>query len=388
MKLFGPKTNRREPPTGPVERSKEGASEAPPVELIHPFYLDTDMSMAFAAAISGGVALESEDLKRNTHESDAVRRFEGNLRMFDLLGAGGELGNKSSDAVGTESRFVRQHTKASIFISLYDELKRTNQIDEIDMESLDAGDMVSVTLGPAVAPLRRVVDQIIRLLEVAAPMLGVDLPALDEVEDGSYESRQQRRKQQREAAKKLATSGGPPELRQMYTLFAAIQQDLEQSGMIDVVVYREGKPTVVLTLDKRFVNDQVLELLHTSKFTVIGKVTEIWPTEDDVVNLYRRSVMSLVPALTQMAAWGMISLIASFAGAIDVKQMQASAYAAARVSNNPSETASEESSTADGPEAAEEENGEMDEVQLGDLSALSPAVTGPALQILPLAICA
>ncbi len=173
----------------------------------------------------------------------------------------------------------------------------------------------------------------------------------------------------------------------MYTMFAAIQEDLEQSGMIDVVVYREDKPAVVLTLDKRFVNDQVLELLHTSKFTVIGKVTEIWPTEDDVVNLYRRSVMSLVPALTQVSAWGMINLIASFAGAIDVKQMQASAYAAARVSNDPSDAASE-SSTADEPEAAEGEDGEMDEVQLGDLSALSPAVTGPALQILPLAICA
>jgi hypothetical protein len=26
------------------------------VELLHPFYLDTDMSMAFAAALAGGLA--------------------------------------------------------------------------------------------------------------------------------------------------------------------------------------------------------------------------------------------------------------------------------------------------------------------------------------------
>ena len=33
-----------------------------PIDLLYPFYLDTDMSMAFAAAITGGVSLEEEQI--------------------------------------------------------------------------------------------------------------------------------------------------------------------------------------------------------------------------------------------------------------------------------------------------------------------------------------
>jgi DNA-binding NarL/FixJ family response regulator len=39
--------------------------------------------------------------------------------------------------------------------------------------------------------------------------------------------------------------------------------------------------------------------LHTSRFTVVGKITEIWPDPGEVVNMYRRSVLSLVPELAR-----------------------------------------------------------------------------------------
>jgi hypothetical protein len=58
-----------------------------PVELLHPFYLDTDMSMAFAAALAGGVALEREDVAHEAQESEAVRNIRGNLRLFGTLGS-------------------------------------------------------------------------------------------------------------------------------------------------------------------------------------------------------------------------------------------------------------------------------------------------------------
>lgn len=141
--------------------------------------------------------------------------------------------------------------------------------------------------------------------------------------------------------------------------------------MVDVVVSRENEPSVVLTLDDRFLSEQALELLHTSRFTVIGKVTEVWPNKDDFVNLYRRSVMSLVPALAQTMTWNMFGMLVALASGLDV----AGAEKAAR-----------EAVGMDEPD----EPVEKAEIMLGDdaMRALSPAVNGPAIQILPLAICA
>ena len=352
-----------------TQKDASDAAKPRTVELIHPFYLDTEMSMAFAAALSGGIALQSEDLQREGHESQAVRNIQGNLRAFDLLGVGAGRGSSQTEAIESESRFIRQHTEASIFIALHDELQRTNQIHALDMEILEPGQLVSLTLGPAVAPLRRVVDQIIRFFEVAAPMMGVDLGTEDTDHGGT--TRQQRRQAEREAVKTgdVAEEEEGPDLSQIIAMFRAIKEDLDQSGMLDVVVHRAQEPSVVLTLDKRFAPEPVLELLHTSKFTVIGKVTEIWPSEEDGVNLYRRSVTSLVPAMTQMVAWGMIGLLAGLASGIDVAELRSSAFAAAGLE----------------PDV---EQDEPSEIQLGDLTALTPMISGPAIQILPLAICA
>lgn len=343
-----------------------------PVELLHPFYLDTDMSMAFAAALAGGVALEREEVGRDEHESQAVRNLRGNLRLFGVLGAGGGRESKTSDAAATESRLVRHHTEASIFIALHDELRRTGRIAEgTDLATLQPGHIVSLGIGPAVAPLRRVVDQIVRLLDVAAPLVGADGSDQDGP-DSAGATRQQRRQQAREAAKQAMTDADEDgaELRKIRSLFVALQDDLDRSGMVDVVVHREDAPSVVLTLDKRFASDQALEMLHTARFTVIGKVTQVWRTEEDFVNLYRRSVMSLVPALAQTVSWGMFTLLATLAATVNAAEAEEVARAAA------------------GMEEAEKPT-EQAEIMLGDdVQALTPAVNGPAIQVLPLAICA
>lgn len=352
--------------------------------------------MAFAAAISGGVAIQQEDLQRDTTASEAVKNIEGNLRLFGRLGAGAGRQSKDSNEIGTESRLVRQHTEASIFISLHDELRRTGRLKALEMDSLGTGDIVSAELGPAVAPLRRVIDQVVRLLELAAPLLDLetDKPAQPDRPAGDM-TRQQRRELEKKLGKEALAKAGEDSagLRQLYTFFLAIQDDLDQSGMVDVVVLREEEPSVILTLDKRFATDQVVELLHTSAFTVVGKVTQLWPTEDDIVNLYRRSVMALLPALTEMSMWGTLGLLASVARAIEANDVRAAAFAAAGVSEGADESdadvdterpAEDEESGSVNDDAGEEGEGE---VLFGDITALTPAVSGPAVQILPLAIC-
>lgn len=379
------------------------SGDAVPVELLHPFYLDTDMSMAFAAALSGGVALQSEEVEGDRSESAAIRKLQGNVRLFGALGASGQRDQTEEKSANSELRLVRQHTEASIFISLYDELRRTGRLREGgDISTFKPGQLVSLEIGPAVAPLRRLVDQLLRLLDVAEP-LGVDEgPA-----PGAGATRQQKREHARQAAKRAtADDNDPASLSAVRNLLTALRDDLDRSGMIDVVVRREDGPSVVLTLDKRLVSDQAIELLHTSRFTVIGKVTEIWRTEEEVANLYRRSVISLVPALTQTVAWSMFTMVAGVARALDPREAEQAARQAIGVEaveedhgdsgsdsdpepRSDDDPGSDSGSEASGTTVETEAASDDEELYLGDaVLALSPAVNGPAVQILPLAVCA
>lgn len=373
----------------------------PTIELLHPFYLDTDMSMAFAAALAGGVAFEAEESHSEGGVSDAVKKIEGNLRLFGRFGFGADRESRRSTESNAESRLIRQHTEASIFISLYNELRNTGRINTLDVETLEPGDIVSAELGPAVAPLRRIVEQMIRLVELLASMLQIELPVLDRGEgDDPPVSRQDRRARQRKAAKDLAISSGGQgdELRRMYALFVALQDDLDQSGMIDVVLHREDEPSVVLTLDKRFTDDQAVELLHTSRFTVVGKVTQVLKSDEEAILLYRRSVVGMLPALTKTSMWGMMAILAGLANALETDDIQKAAYAAAGVQVPEADDATQEATESEeGAKVAEGGSGAEDDPtssepedegpNLGDITPLFPSVSGPVVQILPLAIC-
>jgi hypothetical protein len=350
------------------------------LDLLYPFYLDTDMSMAFAAALAGGVALEAEQVDRSGATSEAVKNLRGSLRLWRAGGLeAGREESTSSDAA-SESRLVRRHTAASIFIDLHDELRRAELVrQEPQIEDMRIGEIVSAQMGPAVAPLRRVVDQVIRLLDVMLPMIGVG--DADDDQSASAGSRQDRRQQAREAAKRSPAPEheGSRELQAIRRLFVALRDDLEHSGMIDIVVSRTDAPSAVLTLDKRFVSPPTLELLHTSKFTVVGKVTQLWPSPDVGVNLYRRSVLTLVPSLGQSIAWGVFAMLAGLARSLDVGSMERMARDAV---GDGAETGN--TSTEANPDATPNAN----EVLIGDdIAALNPVIMGPAFQMLPLAIC-
>jgi hypothetical protein len=196
------------------------------------------MSMAFAAALAGGVALEAEEVARIEESSSAVKSLRGSLNLFRAGIEGGRERNTSSGR-SDESTLVRRHTTHSIFIDLYDELRASGRLhQEPAPRELEVGMLVSMQLQPAVAPLRRVIDQVLRLLDVMAPMLSAD----DDAPQGV--SRQDRRQRAREAAKatEQAASDAPEALRTMRNLFLALRDDLEHSGMIDVVVTSEAGP--------------------------------------------------------------------------------------------------------------------------------------------------
>jgi hypothetical protein len=380
------------PQTDPAPSDSENGN---PLDLLYPFYLDSDMSMAFAAAITGGVSLEEEQVDRLSDTSRAVRALRGNLKVWRAgeIGGGRESTNESGAA--SESRSIRRHTDASIFITLYDELRRTgNLVVNPGFEELKVGSLVALDMGPAVAPLRRVLDQIRRLLDLMAPMLGLEVAGETRVGGG-----QQRNKQRQVRESDPERSEALKSYQLLKSLFEALSDDLKQSGMVDIVVDRGDLPAAVLTLDRRFVSEPTLELLHTSRFTVVGKISQIWPEQGEFVNMYRRSVLSLVPALAQSTAWGLFALLGTIGKSFDVEAMQQSANAAVGVASPDEDPAASAQADNDTVTAVDETSAHMgegtDQTQSsGDvmlspeaIAALLPGIGTPAFQILPLAIC-
>jgi len=222
------------------------------VRLLYPFYLDGDMSMAFAAALTGGVSLEQEQVDRTTGSSQSLRSLQGNIRLWKAGGAGVERQTTEGSDAMNESRLIRRHTEASIFIDLYDELLRGGHLaEEPAFEELKVGDLVSIRLGPAVAPLLRVVEQLIRLMDLMLPMLDPE----GELHDAG--TRQQRRAAARDAAKQHVRHEPDDELsslRQIRNLFIALREDLNHSGLVDVGV--DADPTARSTRPNRISSDE------------------------------------------------------------------------------------------------------------------------------------
>ena len=346
-----------------------------PIELLHPFYLDTDISMAFAAALAGGVALESEETAR--HTSQAVRNIRGNLRFAE--GAGLEVGGGKTRESESTSRMVKQNTEASIFISLHQELRDSGRLAD-PTEELKPGDIVSMEIGPAVAPLRRLVEQIVRLLDIVGPMSA----AGEGMEDKGPTNALAR--EQGKALLGESTGDGDWDAEAAKGMFKALLNDLDQSGMVDIVVKRENEPSVVLTLDRELVTEQTTELLHTSRFTVVGKVTQVWAGANEGVNLYRRSVMSLLPALTQIMGTGMLAMLINMAKGLEKSDADDTVREALGIKDQAEgEVATESGLVLPGGVPPSVDEGPM--INAESAEAILPWLEAPIVQILPLAIC-
>jgi hypothetical protein len=318
-------------------------------DLLYPFYLDTDMTMAYAAALAGGVAMKTESVDTGEKQVGKSGELRAGLRLFDILDFGGKGKISKKEAAKSESRIIRHHTEASIFITLFRELTSLGAIAEPVIDELSVGQLISIEIGPAKAPLLRVVDQILRLLDLFSP----------EAESKSVPGT---------SATAIIPGGGDSSVEGMRTLFRSLRGDLEFSGMTDIVVKDEDRFNVLLTLDNRFVTEQALEILHTSSSRVVGKVTQIWRKDTDIINLFRRSVLSLLPALSGSMGYLVLGMLHSLAKTIDLVEVQRQVNESMGI---------------------EEYDPVSSEITIGDdFQSMLPAMNGPAIQILPLAVCA
>jgi hypothetical protein len=122
---------------------------------------------------------------------------------------------------------------------------------------------------------------------------------------------------------------------------------------------------------------------------VIGKVTQLWPSEDDFVNLYRRSVLSLVPSLVQTVTWNMLGFLFALAKSLPADETEQAAWEISGM-KKPGAAADQTADADAVDDSVSTTTVDGDDVVIGEeaVNALHPGVNGPAFQVLPLAICA
>lgn len=240
------------------------------IPLIHPIYLDVPMLVSFAAAMQGGLALETEvtaeKKSAGATSANASGKFTTNKIVQALVDTNASIegtGNLSSESHELRKE-SRAYTEASIAILLYHQLKQNNgyiiQPKSIkDLSELSPGTLVEV--GGTLE--KNAVDAVIDYIDAIDILSGLASP--------------QTQTQSSSKGKGISTAKKPKS--EIGMLRDILDQDRKRTPLSNVVV-RCSEPenlNVVVTLRTENLRDLTLSELDKNNVRVVGKITRIIP---------------------------------------------------------------------------------------------------------------
>ncbi len=274
---------------------KESEQTEPPLQLVHPVYLDVPMLVSFVAAAEGGVTFESEETEKGATATDRTREATGRARGgFPLIGAligldmSGRYGRKDEERDSRETKVIRQHTEASLFNLLRHELVEGSRIKVIESEGhlgeLKIGDLVEISGEVIGNPLQQMLDLFFQLV----PYFGYEVEMLMKPKKRKDPSRSGNPAVRAESA----TASGDLSEEDTFRFLATMRQDLDRSSMRDLVLLGPEGIRAVLALSTEFLTPAAADRLLGGRFTVVGKVTRVLGDEE-IINLTRRTAIGL-----------------------------------------------------------------------------------------------
>lgn len=275
--------------------------DEPTLQLVHPVYLDTPMLVSFVAAAEDGFVFSSEETEKGATATDRTREATGRVRAgFPTLGSligldmSGRYGRKDQEQESRETKVVRQHTEASLFNLLRDELIAHDRITVVEhgqqLNDLEIGDLVEI-MGEVVGnPL----EQMLALFFQILPYLGHDVEALMKPRKRKDPSRSGN-----PAVRAGAGQAGDFEEEDVFRLLATMRGDLDSSSVRDLVLLGPEGIRAVLALSTEFLTAAAADRLLGGRFTAVGKVSRVLAT-DESINLTRRTALGLAgPAVAR-----------------------------------------------------------------------------------------
>jgi hypothetical protein len=253
------------------------------MKLIHPIYLDVPMLVSFAAAMQGGLALESEVMQEKETNTSGLVQASGKFglsslfnNLFDVT-AEAELSREGKNQ--EISHETKSHTEASIAILLYDELRKKH---EYLVQPSDAKALLNVNPGTLV--------EVAGILEKNAVDTVIDYIDAVNILSGLAPGAQTTDVPQKTGKKNQQVSQSS--LGKMREL---LDKDRKRTPISNVILRCAEPPNVnvIVTLRTANLRDLTLTELHKNNVQVVGKVTRI-VEENQSISAFENYGMSML----------------------------------------------------------------------------------------------
>jgi hypothetical protein len=286
------------------------------IPLIHPIYLDVPMLVSFAAAVQGGLALESEvtaETKGSGSTSANAAGKSGLSKLFQALvdtSASVELAGKTSNESNEIRKESKSYTEASIAIILYHQLQQSGgyivKLESVkDIQKYTPGTLVEV----AGTVEKNAVDAVIDYLDAADILSRTATPEVQPQLKGKGAS--QNKSPQSEIGR----------------MREALDQDRKRTPISNVVV-RCSEPAdlnVVVTLRTDNLRDLTLSELHRNNVRIVGKITRSI-NKGEVMSSFENYGMAMLQPQTLNALFSQITNIKGIVAEFTDVQVQGPAF--------------------------------------------------------------
>jgi hypothetical protein len=269
-------------------------------------YLDVPMLISFLATLEGGVSYSSEVAEvaqratKSTVEGSSEAKLPGLTSLLGLsLSLSGKLQRDNEQSQSVESKFIRQHTAASLFNSLRHRLYVDSSVQRVrtarDLTSIVSGSIVEVSGSINESPLQRLVDFVKNIFPFVEEHVQAELkklPTMKRNQRDRLSPDERAALEQMEsgvAAIKAQLEGN----KQTLKMIELIEQDLKSSPLSDFVVQGEGVAGF-LSAHREFLTDDLTAGVLGGTFKVLGKVTAVDPAADAQAPVVRRGAMGAV----------------------------------------------------------------------------------------------
>lgn len=275
--------------------------------LAHPIYLDVPMMLSFLAHLEGGVSVSESERTTATGARERYLKARGGIRakLFAIGDANfeGEGSHQNREETQTESQTERHHTEASLFNLLYDYLTEDGKAILIDepnhLTDLQSGQLVEFSgefLGNPIENVLAFFDAFLPYMEEDEPEKGSPAPKpptkaqRNRSGNPAVKASAALQQTQQPIAEDNNSEEGIRVLRRM-------SQDMKSAPVHDLLFRTEHELEAVVTVASLYYSATTTEHLRAGKFRVVGKVTRVLG-EGQSINLMRRTVLGVAgPAL-------------------------------------------------------------------------------------------
>lgn len=291
------------------------------IELVTPIYLNTPMMVSYMAALEEGVVYGRRETTKRTTGTAREGEVKGivNIPLISSIlgvGASGTRRRTGTEDQSEEIQLERQHTAASLFITLRSRLKyELGIVQEVkslaDVDQIAPGNLIEITGDIHGDPLLRTYEAIEGLAQIFNEVAKVDIaavameawafkqwPTLEAILNPSVPQPPSAQGTQKglpsHQAKQPARRSPQPTriaelIGQVTALISGLRRAAADQPVSDFLLSMESNLRAVLTLSGEFLTPDSRALMLDGQWTVLGTVTRILTTETTSIRLLRRS---------------------------------------------------------------------------------------------------